>query len=199
MEDAMTRMLAILTDNYADWEFGPLAAAARGYSDIDVVTATSEGKPVTSMGGLKVMPDMALDEIDLTTVDAIVVIGGSAWGTVGAPDLSGLLNAAHRDGKLIGAICGGTKALAASGLLDAIPHTSNDSRYLADVENYNGHPYFVASTAALKCGRIVTAPGMAPVSFMRTVITALGRGGGELDYYAGMFGAEFEGRRQLAA
>jgi putative intracellular protease/amidase len=199
MEDAMTRMLAILTDNYADWEFGPLAAAARGYSDIEVVTATPEGKPVTSMGGLKVMPDMAIDEIDLTCIDAFIVIGGSVWGTVGAPDLSGILNAAHRDGKLIGAICGGTIALAASGLLDAIPHTSNDSRTLVDVDGYNGHGYFVASTAALKCGHIVTASGMAPVSFMRTVITALGRGGDDLDYYAGMFGAEFGGRHQMAA
>lgn len=195
----MTRMLVILTDDYADWEFGTLAAAARGYSDIDVVSATPEGRPVTSMGGLKVMPDMAIDEIDLVSIDAFIVIGGSVWGTVGAPDLSDVLNDAHREGKLIGAICGGTRALAASGLLDAIPHTSNDSRYLADVENYNGQPYFVASTAALKCGRIVTAPGMAPVSFMRTIITALGRGGDELDYYAGMFGAEFEGRRQMAA
>jgi len=195
----MTRMLAILTDNYADWEFGPLAAAARGYLDIEVVTATPDGKPVTSMGGLKVMPDLAIDEIDLSTINAVVVIGGSVWDTADAPDLAGLLNAAHREGKLIGAICGGTRALAASGLLDAIPHTSNDSRYLAEISGYNGQPYFVASTAALKCGRIVTAPGMAPVSFMRTIITALGRGGDELDYYAGMFGAEFEGRHQMAA
>ena len=195
----MTRMLAILTDNYADWEFGPLGAAARGYSNIDVVTATPEGKPVTSMGGLKVMPDMAIDEIDLTTIDAFIVIGGSVWGTVGAPDLSDVLNDAHREGKLIGAICGGTKALAASGLIDAIPHTSNDSRYLADVAGYSGQAYFVASPAALRCGRIVTASGMAPITFMRTIITALGRGGDELDYYAGMFGAEFEGRHQMAA
>jgi putative intracellular protease/amidase len=199
MEDAMTRMLAILTENYADWEFGPLAAAARGYSDIEVVTATSGGKPVTSMGGLRVMPDMAIDEIDISTIDAFIVIGGSVWGMVGAPDLSDVLNAAHREGKLIGAICGGTKALAASGLIDAIPHTSNDSRTLADVAGYNGQSYFVASAAALKCGRIVTASGMAPISFMRTIITALGRGGAELDFYAGMFGAEFEGRHQMAA
>lgn len=195
----MTRMLAILTDNYADWEFGPLGAAARGYSNIDVVTATPEGKPVTLMGGLKVMPDMAIDEIDLSTIDAFIVIGGSVWGTVGAPDLSDVLNDAHREGKLIGAICGGTRALAASGLIDTIPHTSNDSRTLAGVAGYKGQPYFVASTTALRCGRIVTASGMAPISFMRAIITALGRGSDELEYYTGMFGAEFEGRRQMAA
>lgn len=195
----MTTLTAILTENFADWELAPLAAAARGYSDIEVVTATPEGRPVTSMGGLRVMPDMAIDEIGLMAIDALVVIGGTVWDTPDAPDLSRLLTDAHREGKLIGAICGGTRALARSGLIDAIPHTSNDSRYLADAEGYNGHSYFVASSAALRCGRIVTASGMAPISFMRTIITALGKGGGELDYYAAMFGAEFEGRRQMAA
>lgn len=195
----MTTLLALLTDNFADWELGPLAAAARGYSGIEVVTASPEGRPVTSMGGLRVMPDMAIEEIALTDIDALVIIGGTIWDTAEAPDLSRLLTDAHRDGKLIGAICGGTKALAGSGLLDAIPHTSNDSHYLADVEGYSGHGHFVASAAALKCGHVVTAPGLAPISFMRTIITALGHGGKELDHYAGMFGAEFEGRRQVAA
>jgi putative intracellular protease/amidase len=199
MEDTMTTLLAILTENFADWELGPLAAAARGYCDIEVVTAAPEGRPVTSMGGLRVMPDMAIDEIALSEIDALIVIGGSVWDVPEAPNLSALLNDAHRQGKLIGAICGGTRPLAASSLLDSIPHTSNDSSYLADVEGYNGQSHFVASAATLKCGRIVTASGIAPISFMRTVITALGHGGDALDYYAGMFGAEFEGRHRMAA
>ena len=195
----MTTLLAILTENFADWELGPLAAAARGYCGIDVMTATPEGRPVTSMGGLRVMPDMAVDEIVPADIDALVVIGGAIWDRPEAPDLSRLLADTQREGKLIGTICGGTRALARAGLLDAIPHTSNDSRHLADVEGYRGHGHFVASAAALKCGRIVTAPELAPISFMRTIITALGRGGDELDHYAGMFGAEFEGRRQMVA
>ena len=35
----MTRILALLTPDYADWEFAMVAAAARGYCDIDVFTA----------------------------------------------------------------------------------------------------------------------------------------------------------------
>lgn len=195
----MTTLIAILTETFADWELAPLAAAARGYCGIEIVTATPDGAPVTSMGGLRVTPDMAVGDIDPTRADALVVIGGAIWDSAKAPDLGDLLGIAHRNGKLIGAICGGTKALAGAGLLDAIPHTSNDSHYLAGVAGYAGHAYFVASAAALKCGRIVTAPGLAPISFMRIIITALGHGGAELDHYAGMFGAEFEGSRRAAA
>ena len=195
----MTRMLAILTDDYADWEFGLVAAAARGYSGIEVVTASPDGQPVISMGGLRVQPDLAINDIDLAAVDALVVIGGTAWEGDGALDISELLHAAHSNGRLIAAICGGTRALAASGLLDAIPHTSNDAAYLADVRGYFGAAHYVASPAAFRCGRIITAPGTAPVSFMRGIITALGKGGEALDYYAEMFGAEFDGRRRMAA
>ena len=195
----MTIIAAILTDSFADWEFGLMAAAARRYSGMEVVTASPDGPPVVSMGGLKVMPDMAIHDIDLARIDAIAVIGGGVWDEPHAPDLSDLLNIAHDHGKLIGAICGGTRALAASGLLDTIPHTSNEPRYLADVSRYRGHSHYVISPAALKCGRIITASGLAPVSFMRAMITALGKGGPELEYYADMFGMEFEGRRERRA
>ena len=195
----MTTIASILTENFADWEFGFMAAGARGYSGIDVVTASPDGMPVTSMGGLKVVPDIAIHDIDLTHIDAIAVIGGGAWEQPDAPDISEFLRIAHEHGKLIGAICGGTRALATSGLLDAIPHTSNEPAYLSDVPGYRGHGHYVISPAALKCGRIITASGLAPVSFMRTMITALGKGGPELEYYADMFGIEFEGRRERQA
>jgi putative intracellular protease/amidase len=195
----MTTIAAILTERFADWEFGLLAAAARGYCGIEVIPASPEVAPLTSMGGLTVTPELAIHDIDLSRIDAIAVIGGAAWDQPGAPDLNELLKIAHAHGKLIGAICGGTRALAASGLLDAIPHTSNDPAYLAGIPGYRGNNYYVASPAALKCGRIITASGLAPVSFMRAMITALGKGGPELEYYADMFGLEFEGRQERRA
>jgi putative intracellular protease/amidase len=199
MEDTMTTIAAILTDSFADWEFGLMAAAARGFCGLDVITASPEGAPVASMGGLNVTPDMAIHDIDLARVDAIAIIGGAVWDRLDAPDLTELLTIAHGHGKLIGAICGGTRALAASGLLDAIPHTSNEPGYLANVRGYRGHGHYVTSPAALKCGHIITASGLAPVSFMRSMISALGRGGPELEYYSDMFGMEFEGRDERRA
>lgn len=195
----MTTIAAILTNRFADWEFGLLAAAARGYCGIEVITSSPDGAPMISMGGLNVTPDLAIHDIDLARVDAIAVIGGATWDEPSAPNLAELLTIAHGHGKVIGAICGGTRALAASGLLDSIPHTSNEPAYLSGVSGYRGENYYVTSPAALKCGRIITASGLAPVSFMRAMITALGQGGSELEYYADMFGMEFEGRHERRA
>ena len=194
----MTRILALLTPDYADWEFAMVAAAARGYCDIDVVTASPEGEPVISMGGLKAVPDMAFNDIDLGKVRALLVIGGTIWESEQAPDIGELLRAANWDQRLIGAICGGTRALAAAGLLDRVQHTSNSADYLADIQRYRGADFYRDQATALRAGNIITAPGTAPVSFMKTVIEAVGKGSRNLDFYAGMFGVEHEVGRRAA-
>lgn len=194
----MTTILALLTPNYADWEFAMVAAAARGYCEIDVITASPDADAITSMGGLKSMPDMAFNDIDLGQVGALLVIGGTTWESADAPDIGELLRAANWDQRLIGAICGGTRALAASGLLDRVQHTSNFKDYIADIPNYRGADFYRDVPTALRAGNIITAPGTAPVSFMKTVIGALRKGSRDLDFYAEMFGAEHEGNRRAA-
>ena len=186
----MTTILALLTPDFADWEFAMVAAAARGYCMIDVRTAAPDGAVVQSLGGLRAMPDMAINDIDLRRVDALVVIGGAIWEGDTAPDIRDLLRAAHWNGALVGAICGGTRPLAASGLLDRVPHTSNSRDYLLDVPFYRGSGHYRDSYSAIRSDRIITAPGTAPVSFMKEVIDALGKGGPELDLYAELLGAE---------
>ncbi|MDB5526837.1 MAG: glutamine amidotransferase [Rhizobium sp.] len=194
----MPTILALLTPDYADWEFAMVAAAARGYCGVNVITASPEGEPVTSMGGLRAVPDTAFNDIDLGKVSALLVIGGTAWESPDAPDIGELLRAANWDQRLIAAICGGTRALAASGLLDRVQHTSNAKSYIADVTGYRGADFYRDVPTALRAGNIITAPGTAPVSFMKTVIEALRKGSAELDFYAGMFGAEHEANRRAA-
>ena len=194
----MPMILALLTPDYADWEFAMVAAAARGYCDIEVKTASPDGKPVTSMGGLKALPDMAFNDIDLGKVRALLVIGGPIWESDNAPDISELLRAANWDQRLIGAICGGTRALAASGLLDRVQHTSNAKDYVASAAGYRGADFYRDVPTALRAGNIITAPGTAPVSFMKTVITALGKSSADLAYYAEQFGAEHQAVRRAA-
>lgn len=194
----MPTILALLTPNYADWEFAMVAAAARGYCELDIVTASPDGAPILSMGGLMATPDLAFNDIDLGKVRALLVIGGTAWESDAAPDITELLQAANWDQRLIGAICGGTRALAAAGLLDRVQHTSNSADYLADIGSYRGKDFYRDVPMALRAGNIITAPGTAPVSFMKTVIEAMGRGSPNLDFYAGMFGAEHENGRRAA-
>lgn len=192
----MKRIVTILTEGYADWEIGLLTAAARGFYGIEVLHAGPGGRQVVSAGGLKVTPDLAIEAIDLKTTDALIVCGGGIWQSGEAPDLSALLGRANAAGVLVGGICDGTRALAKAGLLDQTGHTSNSAENLMDT-GYAGAAFYWDVPYAVAVDGIVTAPGTAPVSFMREIITGLGLGDDNLAFYAGLHGAEH--RRPMPA
>ena len=82
---------------------------------------------MTSSGGLKVPPHLAVEDIDVAAIDAFVVNGGAAWSRHDAPDIAQVLIAARDAGKTVAGICDGPSTLARAGLLDAVKHTSNSA------------------------------------------------------------------------
>jgi putative intracellular protease/amidase len=185
----MTTMVTILTDEYADWETALLNAAARSYYKMDTRFATPGGKPVTSSGGLKVVPDLAVEDIDVGTIDALIVNGGAAWSRQDAPDISEIRIKARNAGKTIAGICDGTLAHARAGVLDTVKHTSNSTDNLLPT-GYRGAALYQNQPEAVVDGKIVTAPGTAPVSFMGGVMQTLGLRDDNLEFYIGMYRAE---------
>ena len=185
----MTTIVTILSQGYADWETALLNAVARGFYGVETKFATPDGKPVTSAGGLKVTPDLAVAEIDIAGVDALVVNGGSAWSQDDAPDIGTVLLAARDAGKTVAGICDGTLALARAGVLDGIDHTSNSPDNLPPT-GYQGQARYQDQPSAVVAGRIVTAPGTAPVSFMAGVMETLGLRDDNLEFYIGLHAAE---------
>ncbi|MFD2647554.1 type 1 glutamine amidotransferase family protein [Devosia albogilva] len=185
----MTKIVTILTEGYADWETALLNAVARQYYGVTTLFATPGGAPVTSAGGLRVMPDLAAEAIDPADLDALVVNGGTAWRQPDAPDLSALLCAVRDAGKTVAGICDGTLALARAGLLDAVAHTSNSPENLPPT-GYRGAGHYRDQPQAVADGRIVTAAGTAPVGFMVAVLETLGLRNGDLDFYVGLHAAE---------
>ena len=194
----MTKIVTILTPDYADWEAALLNASARSYFKIDTAFATPDGQPVTSAGGLKVTPDLAIADIDPWAIDALVVNGGAIWSTPEAPSLEPLLKALRNADKIVAGICDGTLALARAGILDHVRHTSNHPDNLTPT-GYAGAALYVDQPEAVRDGKIVTAPGTAPVSFMAEVYAALGLRDENLDYYVGMYGAEHAAKLRPAA
>lgn len=134
-------------------------------------------------------PDLAVEEIDIAAIDALLVNGGTAWSQPDAPDISATLVAARDAGKTVAGICDATLALAKAGLLDGVAHTSNSAENLTPTQ-YAGASHYRDQPSAVVSGRIVTAPGTAPVSFMGAVLETLGLRDGNLDFYLGMYGAE---------
>ena len=54
-----------------------MTAVARSFLGADIVTATPDGAPVTSMGGLKVTPDCAYGDLAPENFDAFLACGWS--------------------------------------------------------------------------------------------------------------------------
>ncbi|SEQ30025.1 Putative intracellular protease/amidase [Devosia sp. YR412] len=185
----MTTIITVLTEGYADWETALLNAVARSFYGVETRFATPGGAHVTSSGGLKVTPDLAVEDIDVSAIDALVVNGGSAWSQDDAPDIATVLVAARDAGKVVAGICDATLALAKAGLLDDIEHTSNSAENLPPT-GYQGADHYQDQPSAVVAGKIVTAPGTAPVSFMAGVMQSLGLRDGNLDYYLGLHAAE---------
>lgn len=186
----MTRITAVLTENFADWEVGHVLAAMRTYYGAEVTIATPDGAAVTSSGGMQVSADTSITDANMDETDVLIICGGPIWSTPDAPDLSELLSEAIGARKVVAAVCGAVGALAANGLLNAVEHTGNSLDEIESVPNYSGQSHFRDVPGAVSDQRIITASGTAPVSFMAEIARAMGHGGANLDYYVGMLGAE---------
>lgn len=186
----MTRMITLLTEGFADWETTLLNAAARSYYGIETRYATPDGAVVRSMGGLAVTPDLALADVTAAEFDVLVVCGGTAWQSDGAPDLGPVLADFRAQQRLIALICDGVFAAARTGLLDHLRHTSNDAASLA-ASGYAGAAHYVESPRPVTDDRVITAPGTAGIALAGAVLAGLGLGNEELEAYLGLHGRQF--------
>lgn len=169
----VTRIAIALTPDFADWECALLMAVARSYLGVEVVTASPDGRPVTSMGGLKVTPDIGYGDLDAATFNALVIPGGLSWEKGAAPDFGPLARSFKEAGKVVAGICAAASALAATGVLDNVAHTGNRLASHQAYPGYQGTAHYRDQPQAMSDGRMVTAPGTAPVSFTTEILKAL--------------------------
>ena len=186
----MTRIAIALTPEFADWECALLMAVARAYLGVDVVTASPDGGEVTSMGGLRVTPDLGYDGLDPLDFDALVIPGGLSWEKDTAPDIGPLVHGFHAAGKVVAGICAASSALAATGLLDRVAHTGNALAAHREQAAYRGEAHYRDQPQAVSYGRIVTAPGNSPVSFTTEILKALELWGPEAEAEIAAFARE---------
>lgn len=168
----------VVLDTMADWETGyaiaginqPAYQANPGRYRVRTVGPTRDA--VRTMGGMAIAPDLALDELSPTESAMLILPGATTWdqGEHGAAveKAREFLDA----GVPVAAICGATAGLAAQGLLDARPHTSNAPEYLAMMPGYGGQAQYV-NEPAVRSGDLITASGTAPVQFARRIFERL--------------------------
>ncbi|CAM5474881.1 Thiamine biosynthesis protein ThiJ OS=Streptomyces viridochromogenes OX=1938 GN=ACM01_45975 PE=4 SV=1 [Streptomyces viridochromogenes] len=158
-------------DTLADWETGHATAqlARAGYP---VRTVGPTLAPVTSVGGLRVQPDLALADVRPSNAALLILPGADLWDA--GDDLAPFARTARAfldAGVPVAAICGATAGLAREGLLDDRDHTSAVSFYLA-ATGYGGGDRYV-DTDAVTDGSLVTAGPTEPVAFAREILRLL--------------------------
>ncbi|MEW1847182.1 DJ-1/PfpI family protein [Nonomuraea angiospora] len=166
-------------DTFADWETGHATAHLRngryqrepgGY---EIVTVGLTTDPVVSMGGLRVTPDLALDQLSPAASALLVLPGADLWDA--GPSLAPFAVKAGEfldAGVPVAAICGATAGLAREGLLDSRDHTSAVVQYLEAQEGYAGAKHYLDRDAVLG-GDLITAGPTEPVAFAREIFRRL--------------------------
>jgi len=164
----------LVFEGYADWEPAYALAELRRSGNLEVETVGFTSEPVRSMGGVRVVPDLTLAELDPARVRLLILPGGDQWeGDYPREPLETLLHRLDRSGTPIAAICGATLAVARTGLLDSRDHTSNEAAYLQRVSSYQGPSRYVDALAVRDRG-VITASGLGPVEFAREIFEQLG-------------------------
>ena len=165
----------LVFDGFADWEAAYATAELRRSGRHPVLTVSFTGEPVVSMGGLCVLPDFDLSELDPAVIEILILPGGDRWETA-PPDatLAALITALLNARTPVAAICGATVALARDGLLVGRQHTSNSLEYLKHhAPGYGGELQYV-DALAVRDRNLITASGLGALEFAREIFAEIG-------------------------
>jgi putative intracellular protease/amidase len=164
-------------DTLADWEAGLAVAHVndgryqREPGRYVVRTVAATAAPVVTMGGVRITPDLTLDELRPANSAMLVLPGAQGWDAGEHGAMAEAAGAFLEAGVPVAAICGATAGLARAGLLDTRRHTSNAAEYLA-ATGYAGGEHYV-DAPAVRDGDLITASAVHPVEFAREVLARL--------------------------
>jgi putative intracellular protease/amidase len=164
-------------DGLADWEIGYATAGINGRhwqrqpERYDLRTVAYRQTPVTTAGGLRVLPDLTIDSIFPESAAMLILPGGTAWEQGGNKKALELARTFLGAGVPVAAICGAVLGLARAELLDDVEHTGNSAAQLATT-GYGGGDFY-RDRAAVTDSNVITAGGIAPIDFAREIFAKL--------------------------
>lgn len=164
-------------DDLVDYEASYALAAVnnpqfqRAPGKYRIQTLGLSADPVTTLGGVRIIPDVSLAEADVRKAAMLILPGGSKWEQGGNTEAMSLARSLLEAGKSVAAICGATLGLANAGFLNDRKHTSNAPEYLAP-SGYRGAAGYV-DTDSVTDSRVITAGAVFPEAFAREIAKAL--------------------------
>jgi putative intracellular protease/amidase len=164
----------LVVEGFADWEPAHALAELRRHGKYRVETVGLTRDPVQSMGGVSILPTMAIEDVNTADVAVVILPGGDRWERAPVePEIRELLEQLDKEQVPIAAICGATAAVAKMDLLRGRKHTSNGLEYLRkQVPGYAEAGNYVDELAVRDQG-LITASGLGDVEFARELFEEL--------------------------
>ena len=164
----------LVFDGFADWEPAFALTGIRRWGKLQVLTYGYSGDIVTSMGGLRVVPDRSLAEVAPSESKAFLLPGGDAW-LDGYPQelVHPLLQALVAAAVPVAGICAATVALARAGLFAERAHTSNGSSFLSEHAAGYRDSSLYRNALAVRDRGVISASGLGAVEFAGEIFAEL--------------------------
>ena len=163
----------LVFNGFADWEPALAICEISKQQGNKTITVGFTKETVTSMGGLKVIPDITLEQIDSTQALIFILPGGNIWESFENSDFCNLLKRLHQLKVPIAAICAATLVIVKAGLIKGEHHTSNSLSYLKSmIPSYQEETYY-RNDLAVTSNNIVTASGVGNVEFASEILKLL--------------------------
>jgi putative intracellular protease/amidase len=128
---------------------------------------------VTSMGGIRVLPDLSISEVQPKLTSILILPGGDVWMREDIQEVTRLIKDLIASDRPVAAICAATLSLARAGLLDDRRHTSDGCAFIPKyVARYRGQGLY-QRVRAVADGNVITANGLAPFAFAAEIFRKL--------------------------
>jgi putative intracellular protease/amidase len=156
-------------DTLSDWEPGYAVAAINAPPFIAqpkycIKTVGLSREPVKTLGGITILPDMTLAELEPAQSAMLILPGSDAWTTGKNLEAIEKAKAFLVAGVPVAAICGAVDGLALAGMLDDKLHTGNAPQELK-ATGYRGETLYQQNQLAVTDGNLITASGVGALEF----------------------------------
>ena len=174
---ATRNVLLFVCDKMADWEAAYAVAGInqpsfqRAPGTYRVATVSGDGLPITTAGGIRIQPELALAAVASGSSAMLILPGSDTWDSDAGRAAVAMAAYLLTVEVPVAAICGATAALARGGLLNDRPHTSNAREFLAATGYAGG--VFYQDGPVVSSGNLITASGVAPIEFARAIFERL--------------------------
>ena len=176
----MTTVYVYVMNTMADWEIGYCLAELhskrffrKDAREISVKTVSLSKEPVKSMGGLTIVPNLTIKDVQANKGNVLILPGSDRWSESENSPILGIAKQFLEAGGLVAAICGATVALANIGILDDKKHTSNGVGFLnMFCPEYKGTDNYI-DKSAVRDGNLITAAATGALDMARLILEYL--------------------------